>query len=102
MEAPMKAKEARTAAVNSAPPPGAAHGWTEIYLRGLPVAVCPVERMDGDTLVLRCGPLEFLRSTRLNLRLEAETELREPARKVTGTVEAADPSYLTIRLEKQA
>lgn len=73
--------------------------WAMIYHQGLPVAVCPVEAVGGETLQVVCGPLRFERHAPLVLQFTSHHELGRIGARMRGTVEGFDESGMRVRLE---
>lgn len=72
--------------------------WAMIYHQGLPVAVCPVEAVGGDTLQVGCGPLRFERHAPLVLQFTSHREPRRIGTRMKGTVEGFNENGMRVRL----
>ncbi len=71
-----------------------------IYHQGLPVAVCPVAALEGQSLQLVCGILRFEPQARLRLQFLAPRPTPLEAQR-PGIVEGSDNDGVRIRLESQ-
>lgn len=78
--------------------PQAFGNWAMIYHQGLPVAVCPVEAVGGDTLQVACGPLRFERQALLVLQFTSHREPGQVGTRMQGTVEGFDENGMRVRL----
>jgi hypothetical protein len=74
--------------------------WAKLYHQGMPVATCPIEVMESYRVKVVCGPLHFLRHTRLAMQLSPDLEDNGPGSvRVDGIVEETREHQMSIRLE---